>query len=211
MYNHELTTLDRRISPKDLKYTLLGISKNYNGSGFFHLDSLTVRKKLLEKIGFFNEELRLHQDSDLIIKLAFLGRLVPGIIDTPICMRGVHDNNRITSVAFGFDSRYLFFSELEQWLDLNIIGEEKAKRCARKNRLVYRLLKKRNKFSQILHLIRLFLDEPYLFYVEREFNRLIKGVFGNLLLVKVSVRLKKMIFHVIFRKRISRWNDYLYV
>ena len=208
-FSRELTTVNKVIPPAELKYILLDMSKTY--MGYFSLNSLTVKKSLVEKIGYFNEKLRLHQDSVLIVKLAFLGTLVPGSIKVPVAIRGVHDGNRITSSDHDYNSEFLQYFELEKWMDLNIIGEEKAKRCIRKERLVYQLLKKDgNKLFKISELIRLFINEPYLFYVDRDFNRLIKSVFGNILPVKVSVRLKKMMFHVILRKRINKWNDYLY-
>ena len=206
----ELLTVNKKISPAELKYALIGMSKIYTGSAFFSLDSLTVKKSLIEKIGFFNEKLRLHQDTDFIIKLAFMGTLVPGIIDTPIGMRMIHGNNRITSKDFGFNSRYLLFSELELWLNNNIIGEEKVKRFICKEKKVYNLLRKGNKLYKLSRLIKLFKSEPYLFYIDREFNHLVKGILGNSILIKIFIGLKKIVFRAIFEKRIQRWCEYIY-
>lgn len=66
---------------------------------FFSLIALTIRKSALEREHLqFNEKLRVHQDSDFITKLMYHCYLHTGIIDQPISMRGVHDDNRITSV-----------------------------------------------------------------------------------------------------------------
>lgn len=66
---------------------------------FFSLIALTVRKSALKRENLkFNENLRVHQDSDFITKLMFHCHLQTGIIDHPVSMRGVHDDNRITSV-----------------------------------------------------------------------------------------------------------------
>ncbi|MBF8457725.1 glycosyltransferase family 2 protein [Kaistella sp. G5-32] len=66
---------------------------------FFSLIALTIRKSALERESLqFNEKLRVHQDSDFITKLMYHCHLQTGIIDQPISMRGVHDDNRITSV-----------------------------------------------------------------------------------------------------------------
>lgn len=65
----------------------------------FHLIALTVRHSALDREKLrFNEILRVHQDSDFITKLMFHCHLHTGILDQPIAMRGVHDNNRITAV-----------------------------------------------------------------------------------------------------------------
>lgn len=66
---------------------------------FFSLIALTVRKSALDRENLtFNEKLRVHQDSDFITKLMYHCHLHTGIIDQAVSMRGVHDDNRITSV-----------------------------------------------------------------------------------------------------------------
>ena len=66
---------------------------------FFSLIALTVRRSALEREALkFNEKLRVHQDSDFITKLMYHCHLHTGIIDQPVSMRGVHDDNRITAV-----------------------------------------------------------------------------------------------------------------
>jgi len=207
----ELLTVKNKFKPEELKYALIGMSKNYFGSAFFHLDSLTVKKSLIEKIEYFNEKLRLHQDTDFIIKLALMGSLVPGIIDTPIGSRGIHGDNRITSKDFGIDSRYLLFSELEKWLNNNIVEEEKVKRFVKKEKTIWQELRlKDNIKSKIRRLVNLSRNEPYLLYLEREFERLVKGVFGDKFLIKIMNKLKVIIFRLIYSKRIDYWNQYFY-
>lgn len=206
----ELLTVRQVISPEDLKYAMLGMSRDYHGSAFFSLDALTVKKSLIEKVGYLNEKLRLHQDTDIIIKMAFLGKLVPGIIDKPVGMRGIHGRNRITSEAYGVESRYLQFVELEKWLIENNTGDEKVRRFVRKILSGYEILKDEKFFSRVSHLIRLFKQEPYLFYIDREFNYLVKGVFGDNLPTKAFVKLKKLIFHILFSKTVNEWQLYLY-
>ena len=66
---------------------------------FFSLIALTIRNSALEREGLqFNEKLRVHQDSDFITKLMYHCYLQTGIIDQPVSMRGVHNDNRITAV-----------------------------------------------------------------------------------------------------------------
>ncbi len=63
--------------------------------GHFHTNGLIVKKELLLRAGLFDESLDLHQDSDLWIKLAFYGKLIPGDLNNPVAMVRKHDGNRI--------------------------------------------------------------------------------------------------------------------
>jgi glycosyltransferase involved in cell wall biosynthesis len=60
-------------------------------SGFFSLDGLVVKRSLLKRCGYFFEHLKLHQDTAIIIQMSFYGKLVPGQLDKPVAMRGVHN------------------------------------------------------------------------------------------------------------------------
>ena len=96
--NTSLTTVNFPAEGEDVFKGLLGLSANVFGT-FFHLNALTIRKSAIVKNTLkFNENLRVHQDSDFIIKLAFHCYLKSGIIDKAVAIRGVHDDNRITKV-----------------------------------------------------------------------------------------------------------------
>jgi len=96
--NTTLTTVNYHAEGEDVFKGLLGLTKKPFGT-FFHLNTLTIRKSALQKHNLrFNEKLRIHQDSDFIIKLAYLCHLKSGIIDKAIAIRGVHDDNRITKI-----------------------------------------------------------------------------------------------------------------
>lgn len=96
--NTTLTTVNYHAEGEDVFKGLLSLTPKTFGT-FFHLNTLTVKKSALEKYGLkFNEKLRVHQDSDFIIKLAYLCHLKSGIIDKAIAIRGVHDDNRITKI-----------------------------------------------------------------------------------------------------------------
>lgn len=93
-----LTTVNYHAEGEEVFKGLLGLTVKPFGT-FFHLNTLTVRKSALQKHNLrFNEKLRVHQDSDFIIKLAYLCHLKSGIIDKAIAIRGVHDDNRITKI-----------------------------------------------------------------------------------------------------------------
>ncbi len=87
-----LTTMDPGIVPEDL-FTALVLG----GWGSFHTSAIVVRRDLFERTGLFDVHLRLHQDTAMWIKMAALGRLMPGQLDQPVAVRRMHAQNRVTS------------------------------------------------------------------------------------------------------------------
>lgn len=83
-----LSTVSRKIKPDALFDAV--ISSKF---GYLHLDGLTVKKTIFDKIGYFNEELQVAEDSDIIYKMALKCRLESGIIDVPLANRGIHGTN----------------------------------------------------------------------------------------------------------------------
>lgn len=63
--------------------------------GHFHTNSITLRKSIFKKTGYFNPDLRLGQDADLWLRIAFHCKLVAGEISEPICLIRRHAENRI--------------------------------------------------------------------------------------------------------------------
>ncbi|CAA7194368.1 glycosyltransferase family 2 protein [Chryseobacterium potabilaquae] len=93
-----LTTVNYPAEGKEVFKGLLGLTPKVFGT-FFHLNALTLRRSSIEAHNLrFNKDLRVHQDSDFIIKLAYHCYLKSGIIDHAVAVRGVHDDNRITKI-----------------------------------------------------------------------------------------------------------------
>ena len=88
----ELTTMTRHVDPGQLFETLVA-----GGAGYFCTPGLVVKRSILDKTGLFDENLRLHQDTAMWIKMAAVGCLVPGRLDQPVAMRRIHTRNRITA------------------------------------------------------------------------------------------------------------------
>ena len=95
---NEITTFNYSCDPKNLFQSYLGLKyKNFGGISFI---ALTLRRKLIiDNNLFFNESLRLHQDTEYFIRLSYYLKLYPGEIIKPIANRGVHENNRFTAYA----------------------------------------------------------------------------------------------------------------
>lgn len=92
----ELTTVTEHVDSLHLFESFIYLRR---GCGYFHIDGLTVKRSTLEKMNaWFNPDLRLHQDSEFLIRLTYTARLFPGEIKIPAAHRGVHGENRITNV-----------------------------------------------------------------------------------------------------------------
>lgn len=117
--NTTLTTVNFAAEGEEVFKGLLGVTARIFGS-FFHLNALTVKKSSIVKNELeFNKDLRVHQDSDFIIKLAYHCYLKSGIIDRAIAVRGVHDDNRITKIKpysrIFYHNNLLLQNSLYQW------------------------------------------------------------------------------------------------
>lgn len=112
-----LTTISSDVKPEELFENLSGIKKN---SGYFHLDCLTIKSSSLKKLDYcFNEKLKLHQDTEFIIRLSYHMNIVSGNIKNQIAKRGVHDFNRITQVdvhSLQYNlNKYKLFCSIYEW------------------------------------------------------------------------------------------------
>lgn len=107
----DLTTVTRIINPERLFDYMMGLEEYVGGVS---LDALTVKRHLIKKVGDF-APLGLHEDSQFILRLAMKGRLVPGVLDEPVGMRGVHDSNRIVRNSRRSDSYVRMYESLLTW------------------------------------------------------------------------------------------------
>ena len=77
-----MTTMVQPVPPEDLFKVLI------KSGGHIHLNGLIIKRDLLNRCGYMNEEIAdtLHEDIDFILKAAAVGRLLPGRIDIPTSM-----------------------------------------------------------------------------------------------------------------------------
>ncbi|MDO7172731.1 glycosyltransferase family 2 protein [Mariniflexile sp. AS56] len=90
---YKLYTVTQEIKPEQLFESLL-----YGKHGHFHINGLTVKKSVFEATGYFNEALVVAEDTDIFWKLALKCRLHTGVIDRPLAIRGVHEDNVFENV-----------------------------------------------------------------------------------------------------------------
>lgn len=108
-----MQTMTERLKPEDLPEALITGAYSY-----FILDSLVLKRKVLERSGYMVETLKLHQDTDFIIRVACVAKLWPGQLDDLICMWRIHDHNRISaprSIAQKYYDRMLYYGTLYRW------------------------------------------------------------------------------------------------
>lgn len=115
-----ITFLKNPVSPEDLFYSVLSQS-----NGNFSTDGITIRRSLVEKVGKFSVDLKLHQDTEYWIRCAYCGTLTAPENPKVVAIRGVHDENRINNV--NFQSKAKFYRSLFEKLHKKTMSfEEKV-------------------------------------------------------------------------------------
>lgn len=127
------------------------------GTGAFHTNAITVRRRLFDKTGLFDTTLRLHQDSHMYHRFLWYGKIVPGEIVRPIAARRKHSENRITHK--NNDSKYQFYRALFQSYEA---FDKPRKDVYRKlfNRFIVGTAKTENRYLLFLYRIALILSRP---------------------------------------------------
>lgn len=85
----ELTTIKYPIAPENLFNQM----SPKGDAGYFSGDGLTVKRDIFEKVGNFNEDLEVAEDTHMWLKMALKAKLAPGVLDKPLSIRGVHEDN----------------------------------------------------------------------------------------------------------------------
>ncbi len=74
--------------------------------GRFHTNTITVKKEVFSKSGFFNEDLRLQEDVELWLRLAWHCKLVPGNLEEPVATVIRHGENLMQNTNFQSKIKY---------------------------------------------------------------------------------------------------------
>lgn len=99
----------------------LGLSEINKGFGtFFSMIALTIRKDVLDRHNLrLNENLKIGEDKEFIIKLSYYAYLKSGFIDQPVAVRTGHEHNTITKIKNYsrnfFHHQYLLYESLYHW------------------------------------------------------------------------------------------------
>jgi glycosyltransferase involved in cell wall biosynthesis len=171
----ELTTLSAPVAPEELPYVLLGMSSK--ARGHIHLNALTVRRSVFERIGFFRSDLAYGEDTEWILKLALECRLVPGSIEKAVALRGVHDDNRITDLARFRKHKYRMWMAIFESMSSCGAPADIVEIC-RLRALSWRTHQE-GFITGLLFLLSLRRSHPEMFENTVYVRRAVSGVFGN--------------------------------
>lgn len=176
-----LTTVTEPILPNELFDYLLNGKK-----GYFSIDGLTIKKEVLTKIGFFQEQLVVAEDTDWLLKMALTSKLVAGNINEAVAMRGVHDANSFNQTEQYKIHRQKMYKSLIHWSFQNNI--EKTKIDLLLNWLFYYRYKEKYSLSTEL---------KYWFYLLKSNPKLLTST----LAIKYCpiIRKRKQLFPFLFR------------
>ena len=106
----DITTVFDLFPPEELFERLI------NGkSGYFLITGLMIKKSVIKKTGYMNENLRIHQDTEFIYRLAAVSRLLPGSIKIPVVIYRIHKQNRSSQPRSNYK---LFKDEMLMWIYL---------------------------------------------------------------------------------------------
>lgn len=180
-HHFKVATLKKAVVP-ELLFENIVSSK----LGYLHLNGITVKRSVFDIIGFFNVDLKVAEDSDLIFKLSLKTNLVASSIDTIVAKRGVHETNIFNQDDIYENYNLMLYESMIGWGTANNIRLEKIELLI--NTLwVLKFRQEANMLSYIAYWIRLQIKWP----------RLI----GSYLSIKYFplVRLRKQIFPKIFK------------
>ena len=107
---NNITTVTKYILPSDLFESMAPVGNK----GHFSCDTLTVKRRVFDKTGFFNH-FKIGEDTFFCAKLAASCRLVGGRIKEPVAIRGIHQTNMINNETELNKARYHVLQALLQW------------------------------------------------------------------------------------------------
>ena len=118
--HYKISTLSEPVEPEFLFENIVACKL-----GYLHLNGLTVKKSVFDKVGLMNESLRVTQDTDIIFKIAMKCALKPSSIKDCMALRGVHDTNVFYQDQLYIEYTPLLFESLVSWGIKNKISLKK--------------------------------------------------------------------------------------
>ncbi|WP_339847468.1 glycosyltransferase family A protein [uncultured Dokdonia sp.] len=93
--------------------------------GHFSIDGLTLKKSVLENVGYFNECLPVAEDTEFMWRIALNHSLVTGSLKEIVAKRGVHESNIFDNESAYKDRLLEVCEELLLWVGKNNAHKEK--------------------------------------------------------------------------------------
>ncbi len=177
----KLTTIRRIIEPEKLFEALIT-----GKHGHFSIDGLTVKRAIFMAVGLFQEKLKVSEDTEILWRMALKCHLETGIIDKPVAMRGVHDNNVFSEAGLYKKFRIKMCESLIFWSSKNNISQQKIDLLL-KWLWLYRYKEEKSIMKNIIYWASLFTNNAKLFF--------------SMLTIKYFplIRLRQKLFPFLFR------------
>jgi glycosyltransferase involved in cell wall biosynthesis len=93
--------------------------------GHFSIDGLTIKREVIKKIGLFQENLIVAEDTEWLYKMSLVCKLVGGELKIPLAKRGVHDRNIFNESNIYVLYRQLKYESVIKWGLNNKISDER--------------------------------------------------------------------------------------
>lgn len=151
-------TLTQNIEPKRLFDSLL------NGTyGYFHINGLTLKKEVFEKIGLFNTKLIVSEDSDFFWRLALKCTLVTGNITQSVAKRGIHTNNVFNNRDLYEVNDIRLYESMYEWSSKNNVPLATIERFLERM-WILRYRKQERKYKYFFYWVQLNMRVPKLLF-----------------------------------------------
>lgn len=174
--NEETMTLTSAANPRELPLVLLHAHPTISGS--FSTNTITVRRSFLDKVGRFNEQLRLRQDIHMWFRMSVIGNLFASEIAHPVAMRRVHTANRMTNPDDHAPYADIWWQDIGNFITAN--KADKDLLFAWRRGYCYHLAMRKRKFTLIYNLIRLTLTKPTILAEKyKDFDTICRKAFGH--------------------------------
>jgi len=121
-------------------------------AGYFSGDGLTVKREIFEMVGYFDNRLKVAEDTHMWIKMSLKAKLVAGILDRPVSIRGVHDSNvfHLYSTFLYKRNMALMFSFLLKWAYSNHLKMSVLEYFYKNSYIYFKYLGDEERFKQFV-------------------------------------------------------------
>lgn len=199
-FKSEITSVNPSVNPtpNNLFKGLIGMIPNF---GYFSIDGLTVKRNFLLMNNIQFPTLTVHQDTVFIFKVAHYGKLFPSELVSPVTLRGVHEENRITANYQLENKRqynqFLMWNVLYDWGEKEKIEKQKLN-LFKQQVNVFKLLTEPSAnpyvlIKEIKKNVKLFLDPNY--------PKLHTKYFGNSSILSILLVFRKGILFIFSKLR----------
>ena len=155
---HNLIAVTKLIAPLDLATSMSPIGIH----GFFHLNGLTIRKTAVQGIDCFDPDLTLAQDTEFLIRLAALRKLVGSDSEKPVAIHRRHPANRSKDKDAYVNTYWpVMYEKLLAWA-VSERTSKKLKRCIWRRTYYYSFRGKSSSLKTYIFLMRSFFSYPFL-------------------------------------------------